>query len=139
MAKRHDTSRMSTDVQQSRALSDLVAEEVRVLLTRRRMSGRELARRLDVSASWVSYRLTGQQSIDLDDLQKIASVLGVAVVDLLPKESGAVTERYLPGERVIATVDAQKTHKPTNPVRRPSIRRRPIDTGSRRPVTPVAV
>lgn len=76
---------MSIDVQRAEMdMSGRVAEEIRALLARRRMSGRELARVLDVSPSWVSYRLTGTQPIDVNDLQKIARVLGVRIVDLLP-------------------------------------------------------
>lgn len=67
-------------------MSGRVAEEIRALLARRRMSGRELARALDVSPSWVSYRLTGTQPIDVNDLDRIARVLGVGIVDLLPLE-----------------------------------------------------
>jgi transcriptional regulator with XRE-family HTH domain len=65
-------------------LSALVAEEVRALMARRRMSGRQLAASLGVSPSWVSYRLTGQQPIDINDLHLIAKALGVGVHDLLP-------------------------------------------------------
>ncbi|WP_422751377.1 helix-turn-helix domain-containing protein [Micromonospora sp. WMMD1219] len=75
---------MSIDAARTATLSEAVAEEIRVLLTRRRMSGRKLAQMLGVSPSWVSYRLTGQQPIDLNDLQRIADVLGVTVIDLLP-------------------------------------------------------
>jgi transcriptional regulator with XRE-family HTH domain len=65
-------------------LSEQVAEEVRALLARRRMSGRQLASQLGVSPSWVSYRLTGAQPIDVNDMQRIADALGVAVIQLLP-------------------------------------------------------
>jgi transcriptional regulator with XRE-family HTH domain len=75
-----DAGRQPTD------LSERVAEEIRALLGRRRMSGRELARRLDVSPSWVSYRLTGQQPIDVNDLSAIAAALDVSVISLLPAE-----------------------------------------------------
>jgi transcriptional regulator with XRE-family HTH domain len=67
-------------------MSGRVAEEIRALLGRRRMTGRELARRLGVSPSWVSYRLTGTQPIDLNDLDAIARVLDVGIVDLLPRD-----------------------------------------------------
>lgn len=63
--------------------SGRVAEEIRALLARRRMSGRELARKLDVSPSWVSYRLTGTQPIDINDLVSIAKVLGVKASDII--------------------------------------------------------
>lgn len=76
------------------------------MLVRRRMSGRELARKLHVSPGWVSYRLTGVQPIDLNDLQKMADVLGVEPADLLPKP---LTRQFAPstagiGERVIAVI-----------------------------------
>jgi len=66
-------------------LSERVAEEVRAMLARRRVSGRKLADQLGVSPSWVSYRLTGAQPIDLNDLERIASALNVEVIDLLPR------------------------------------------------------
>jgi transcriptional regulator with XRE-family HTH domain len=65
-------------------LTQLVADEVRVAMTRRRMSGRDLAKKLNVSPSWVSYRLSGRQPIDLNDLLLIARALGVGVHQLLP-------------------------------------------------------
>jgi transcriptional regulator with XRE-family HTH domain len=55
---------------------------------RRRISGAQLARQLNVSAAWVSYRLTGTQPIDLNDLDRIAAVLDVDVVTLLPQREG---------------------------------------------------
>jgi len=65
-------------------LSQMIAEEIRALMARRRMSGRQLAGQLGVSPSWVSYRLTGAQPIDVNDLSGIAKALGVGVHDLLP-------------------------------------------------------
>lgn len=69
----------------SMALSARVAEEIRVLLTRRRMSGRKLAEALGVSQSAMSARLTGVTPIDLNDLERIAGILNVEVTDLLPR------------------------------------------------------
>lgn len=66
-------------------LSTQVAEEVRAMMARRRISGRKLAEMLDVSPSWVSYRMTGVTPIGLDDLQRIASALGVQPSDLMPR------------------------------------------------------
>ncbi|GAA2681933.1 helix-turn-helix domain-containing protein [Actinoplanes palleronii] len=65
-------------------LSELVAEEIRALMARRQMSGRTLATKLDVSPSWVSYRLSGKQPIDINDLFRIANALDAGVHDLLP-------------------------------------------------------
>lgn len=75
---------MDNNATATATLSAQVAEEVRALMARRRVSGRRLAELLDVSPSWVSYRMTGVTPIGLDDLQRIAEVLGVDVVDLLP-------------------------------------------------------
>lgn len=70
--------------ERSATLSQMVAEEIRALMARRRMSGRQLATALKVSPSWVSYRLTGAQPIDVNDLSRIAHALGVGVHELLP-------------------------------------------------------
>lgn len=56
-----------------------VAEEVRVLLARRRISGVQLARRLGMSQGYLSRRLNGVQPFDMDDLEKIANGLDVPV------------------------------------------------------------
>jgi transcriptional regulator with XRE-family HTH domain len=65
-------------------LRHLVAEEVSAYLGRRRMSGAKLARAIDRSEMYVSRRLRGETAFDLDDLERIADVLGVTVTDLLP-------------------------------------------------------
>jgi transcriptional regulator with XRE-family HTH domain len=65
-------------------LSERVAEEIRAMLGRRRMSGRQLATKLGVSQTWMSTRLTGTTPIDLNDLERIAAILDVEVAELLP-------------------------------------------------------
>jgi len=88
IAFRYQTGGMSIDVERSSMeMTGLIAEEIRALLGRRRMSGRELARKLDVSPSWVSYRLTGTQEIGVNDLALIAQALNVGIVDLLPRDA----------------------------------------------------
>lgn len=72
-----------------------VAEEIRAMMARRRMTGAGLARALGVSEAWVSYRLSGKQAIDLNDLERIAEVLGIAPQDLLPPPIGAASRREL--------------------------------------------
>lgn len=68
----------------SRTLSDLIAEEIRVALTRQRMSQRQFAARLGVSPAWLNYRLTGVQEIGVNDLNRIAKALDMTVFDLMP-------------------------------------------------------
>ncbi|MEV4271978.1 helix-turn-helix domain-containing protein [Micromonospora aurantiaca (nom. illeg.)] len=61
-----------------------VAEEIRAQLGRKQMSGAKLARAIDQSEMYVSRRLRGETAFDLDDLERIADVLGVTVTDLMP-------------------------------------------------------
>jgi transcriptional regulator with XRE-family HTH domain len=111
---------MTIDVGAERpSLSAQVAEEIRVAMTRRRISGRQLAQVLGVSPSWISYRLSGVQPIDLNDLDRIATVLGVQVVDLLPP-------------RVVRSGQRVTAQDVTRPPGHPHGRTRP--TGPRRPV-----
>jgi DNA-binding Xre family transcriptional regulator len=51
---------------------------------RRDLNKSELARRLDVSHTWVSNRLAGNQELTLNELERIATALDVDVADLLP-------------------------------------------------------
>lgn len=78
---------MSVDITPSvtPSLTEQVAEEIRALIARRRVRQSHLARKLGVSEQWISVRLRGVQPIDLNDLQRIAEALDVAVVDLLPE------------------------------------------------------
>ncbi len=71
-------------------LSDRVADEIRGLLGKRRISASELARRLKVSRNWVSLRLTGAQEIGLNDLERIAYELDTTVGELLHLEVGDI-------------------------------------------------
>lgn len=108
------------------SLSQRVAEEIRVAMLRRRITGVRLAKALGVSAAWVSYRLNGLQPIDLNDLERIASALGVKVADLFPRRDREVTVTSLP-----LPVD----HGPGRPILggRPSGGRPPGRTDRHRP------
>ncbi|HZM83747.1 MAG TPA: helix-turn-helix transcriptional regulator [Candidatus Limnocylindrales bacterium] len=68
-------------------LSAVAAEEIEVMLVRRRINKSGLARLLGVSHTWVTNRLSGQQEIGLNELQRIAAILNVEVTDLLPRAS----------------------------------------------------
>lgn len=54
-----------------------VAEELRVHMTRRRITGRELARRLGVSSQWISQRTRGIVALSTDDMQRISEAMGM--------------------------------------------------------------
>lgn len=72
-----------------------VAEEVRVLLARRRLSAAKLAQQLGWSQPYMARRMAGTQPFDVDDLEAIADALGVGIVDLLPRDRRKqVTGRY---------------------------------------------
>jgi transcriptional regulator with XRE-family HTH domain len=72
-------------------LHEYVAEEIRALLARKRMSATSLARSMQVSQTYVWRRLTGETAFDLSDLEKIAGLLEVEVVDLFPRRRGEAT------------------------------------------------
>jgi transcriptional regulator with XRE-family HTH domain len=53
------------------------------MMGRRKISGARLAAALHQSGQWLSYRLNGRQTLDVDDLQRIADALGCQVAELL--------------------------------------------------------
>lgn len=53
-----------------------VAAEVRAELARQKISGRELARRIDRNQVWVARRLNGEVPITADELREFAFILG---------------------------------------------------------------
>lgn len=88
---------MTTTVERRATLTERVAEEIRALMGRRKVTGARIARELGVSAMWVSDRINGKQPIDLNDLERIADVLGVPYLNLIPdgtKGGRRLTEEY---------------------------------------------
>lgn len=59
------------------------AQRARVIATRKKLSGREIARRLNLSPVYVSRRLSGEVEFSETDLRSFASVLGVTAALLL--------------------------------------------------------
>lgn len=78
---------MESSSRSATSLSAAVAEEVRIQLIRQKMKQTDLATKLGVNEMWLSRRLRGVQSIDLDDLARIAEALGVYPSDLLPRST----------------------------------------------------
>lgn len=62
-----------------------VAAEVRAWLGRRGLNQRQLAERTGTNEIWISRRLHGKTSIDVEDLAKFALALDVPISDLLPR------------------------------------------------------
>ncbi|WP_141886000.1 helix-turn-helix domain-containing protein [Leucobacter komagatae] len=59
------------------------AANARAQAARQKLSGREIARRLDFSPVYVSRRLSGEVEFSESDLHSFASVLGVTAATLL--------------------------------------------------------
>lgn len=79
-------------------LSAVAAEEIEVMLVRRRINKSGLARLLGVSHTWVTNRLSGQQEIGLNELQRIAAILNVEAVELMSRadEGRVVATAHVP-------------------------------------------
>ena len=144
LAKMHPWPRivhMSMDVAPT-PLSLDVAEEIRAVMGRRKMTGAQMAKAIGVSPAWVSYRINGQVAPTVDDLHAIAAVLGVSVMTLLPtsvREIAVAGER--PGRvlerrraRAAASVATEEHARlPAHTLSRPRDRRPSVRTDSRRP------
>jgi transcriptional regulator with XRE-family HTH domain len=75
----------TTEVPGSRgALRDQVAEEVRALMGRRRVTGAELARAIGVPQASLQRRLAGRYPFDVDLLEAIAGHFGVSATAFFP-------------------------------------------------------
>jgi DNA-binding Xre family transcriptional regulator len=115
-----------------------IAEEIRALLARRRINGVALAVQIGRSQSYVSRRLTGETAFDVDDLERIAKVLGVTVSQLLPDDQqgrGTGGYPFAAGQGHLRKIGHTDTHgEPTRQVpTRPPGRARKGWSGSGRP------
>lgn len=93
-----------------------VASEIRAWMARKRLTRTELARRLEVDDTWVGKRLNGRTEIGLTDLEKIADVLDVEIIDLLPpakRRGDQATVRY--GDDLASVVTGTFAH-PDHPI-----------------------
>lgn len=91
---------MPPDTRRASLLHQAIALEIDVLLTRRRMTALDLARKVGMSQSAMSRRMVGDQPFDTDELERIADVLEVDPHDLLPPrrrgEPPLTTRSYAP-------------------------------------------
>jgi transcriptional regulator with XRE-family HTH domain len=83
-------------------LNDIVAEEVRALMARRRMSQAAVAKVLGISQSQLSKRLRSDIVFDLGEVQKLADFFGVGIVDLVSGSTHETPPPAGPGEDVWA-------------------------------------
>lgn len=66
------------------SLKQLVADELRAHMARKKKTGVELASVLQISQQAASRRMLGEVSLDLDELVLVADWLEVDFLDLLP-------------------------------------------------------
>ena len=85
-----------------------VAAEVRAESARRRVTGRELARRTGVPISTLSRWTTGQTPIQLDDLDRIAAALGADVVTLIAAAKQQRPDPDGAGPQVLPQLDSNQ-------------------------------
>jgi transcriptional regulator with XRE-family HTH domain len=66
-----------------------VAEEVRALMARRRISGVQLSKEIGRSHVYLSRRLNGHTAFDVDDLEAVARIFEVPVSALFGLAAGS--------------------------------------------------
>lgn len=66
-----------------------MAAEIRAEMGRQKLSQVELAKKLGQAQPWVSRRINGSASLDLDDLESFAAALNVPTHKLLGWSEGA--------------------------------------------------
>jgi len=117
-------------------LREHVAEEIRVILARRKMSGAELARRTGIKQSTMSRRMTGETAFDMDDLEAISAVLGIEVGDLFVREERRSNGDFdpAPAERLV-TVGQGFVALPKGVTRPPKPKGQPRPNGRPKPGT----
>lgn len=64
-------------------MNDAVAAELRAAAARRKASGRELGRRLEIPDMWVSRRMSGTVEISVADLVLLCDAIGVYPLDVM--------------------------------------------------------
>lgn len=122
---RHILARMTTSSVRP-LLREPLAEEIRALMGRRRVTGANIAAALGKSQSYVSRRLTGETAFDTDDLEIISGLLKVDPETLLASARGTML-RLRPGAERVSTL-ARTGSRPsdTRPTGRPGVGGRPV-------------
>lgn len=134
---------MSTaPITRDNTLNNQVAGEIRAWMGRREMTQADVARALDENEMWVMRRIRGRQAMTIEDLQRIAAVLRVSVLDLFPPNTTNARLPQLnptaPADRLIgrtsphATIGLSPMAEQRRDPRRPSS---PIPASRRRPTT----
>lgn len=107
-------------------LSDIVAKEIKVLLVRRDWKQSDLAARMGKSEVWVSRKLRGSQTIDLNELTAFADAFEIPFEELLGGREG----------RLITAAGPQAERARTSNDRSSRATGRPRLDGRPKPTTP---
>lgn len=118
---------MTADIAADEMLSERVAEEIRVVMARRKMRQSQLARQMGSNEQWLSVRLRGVQEIGLNDLGRIADALGMSASQIVAAAVGTKADTIgYPGDDEITHSERHgephlltKSHlmRPRRPVR----------------------
>lgn len=107
-------------------MNERVAEEIRVLLARRQITATELARKAGMTQRSISRRITGEKTIDVDDLERIARALDIPVTALLPPAGNSSPNvRSLSTTRTAERRIGRTQPQLANPPRRRQLNRQP--------------
>ena len=82
-----------TQASRRTALTESVAGEIRAEMARQRITQRDVARRLEVIEAWLSRRLNGHVSLNLDELEQISKALQIPMVELIRRAEERVTHK----------------------------------------------
>jgi len=86
------------------AFLDDIGDRIRQARVKAKLTQKELAEKINASASWVYLVEDGQQNAQVNSLRKVAEALGVSIRSLLPDYPGE-TDDYNTGKEVGETFD----------------------------------
>lgn len=86
--------RMTTksDTPEMRIMQAAIADEVRALIARRRISGSDIARRMNVEQTWLSRRITGQVPWSVPELMLVLGIMNEDIAKVLAAGQVALDE-----------------------------------------------
>lgn len=105
-------------------LSEIVAKEIKVLLVRRDWKQSDLAARMGKSEVWVSRKLRGSQTIDLNELELFADAFEIPFEELLGGREGRLITTGRPAAETARTSN-DRSNRATG---RPKLNGRPSPT-----------
>jgi transcriptional regulator with XRE-family HTH domain len=80
---------MTTMPERTATLTGLIAQRIRSRMGWLNIRQRELAKRLGENDQWVSVRINGKVTLDVNELHRFAKALEVGISELLPSDEEA--------------------------------------------------